>query len=100
MLKLDELRIFIATAEAGSFIGAAEQLGVAPSVVSKSIRSLEDKLNATLFNRTTRKIGITGEGEWLLAQASETMEGLEEIRAHFRGDGQEPEGPLTAAAGP
>ena len=98
MLKLDELRIFIATAEAGSFVGAADQLGVAPSVVSKAIKSLEDKLSATLFNRTTRRIGITAEGEWLLGQASETMEGLEAIRTHFHGDGQEPEGPLTVDA--
>jgi len=98
MFKLDELKVFIATAEAGSFVGAANQLEVAPSVISKSIRKLETKLNTTLFNRTTRKILITSEGEWLLAQAAQTMESLETIRARFIDDGVEPEGRLTIDA--
>lgn len=98
MLKLDELKIFAAAACAGSFVGAAEQLGVAPSVVSKTVRSLENKLNTTLFNRTTRKILITGEGEWLLGQAMKTMAGLEAIREHFAGSDHAPEGRLTVDA--
>lgn len=98
MLKLDELRIFAAAACAGSFVSAAEQLGVAPSVVSKTVRSLENKLNTTLFNRTTRKILITAEGEWLLERAMKTMAGLETIRDHFAGSDHEPEGRLTLDA--
>ena len=98
VFKLDELKVFIATAEAGSFVGAADQLEVAPSVISKSIGKLENKLNTTLFNRTTRKILITSEGEWLLGQAAKTMESLETIRARFIDDRIEPEGRLIIDA--
>lgn len=98
MLKLEELKIFLATAEAGSFVGAAEQLEVAPSVVSKTIKALESKLNSTLFNRTTRKITITSEGEWLRGEAAKTLATLEAIRARFIDDRTEPEGRLTIDA--
>lgn len=98
MLKLDELRIFVTTAEANSFVGAANQLGIAPSVVSKSIRNLEDRLNTTLFNRTTRKIRITSDGEWLLGQAAQTMRNLDAIHMRFVDDRTEPEGRLTVDA--
>ncbi len=98
MLKLDELKVFITTAEAGSFVGAADLLGVAPSVVSKTIKSLETKLNTTLFNRTTRSMAITSEGEWLLAQASKTMETLDAVTARFIDKRGEPQGRLTIDA--
>ena len=98
MLKLEELKVFLATAEAGSFAAAAEQLEVAPSVVSKTIKALESKLNTTLFNRTTRKVSITSEGEWLRGEAARTLANLEAIRARFIDDRSEPEGRLTVDA--
>lgn len=98
MFKLDELKVFIATAEAGSFVGAANQLEVTPSVISKSIRNLENKLSTTLFNRTTRKIQITCEGEWLLNQAIKTMGSLEKIQTRFIDNNAEPKGRLTIDA--
>ncbi len=98
MIKLDELKIFIAVAEAGSFVGAANRLDIAPPVVSRSIKNLENRLKTTLFNRTTRKILITSEGQWLLKQASMTVNSFEEIFSHFRGNETEPEGQLTIDA--
>ena len=98
MIKLDALKVFIATAEVGSFVGAADQLGVAPSVVSRSIKNLEGVLKTTLFNRTTRKILITSEGRWLLKKATKTVDNLDEIRSHFIDDKTEPEGRLTIDA--
>ncbi len=98
MIKLDELKIFIATAEAGSFVRAADQLGIAPSVVSRSIKNLENILNTTLFNRTTRKILITSDGQWLLKQATKTVDNLGEIQSHFIDDKTEPEGKITVDA--
>jgi len=98
MIKPDELKVFIATAEAGSFVTAADQLGIAPSAVSRSIKGLENRLKTTLFNRTTRKILITSQGQWLLRHATKTLDNLDQIQSHFTGDMTEPEGELTIDA--
>ncbi|KLN61931.1 hypothetical protein WH96_05000 [Kiloniella spongiae] len=98
MFKLDDLKIFIATAEVGSFVGAAYHMDVAPSVVSRSIKNLEVQLNTTLFNRTTRKITLTGEGQWLLDHAAKTLDNLNEITAYFRDKNAELRGKLTIDA--
>ncbi|WP_085905633.1 LysR family transcriptional regulator [Kiloniella majae] len=98
MFKFDDLKIFIATAEAGSFVGAAHHLNIAPSVVSRSIKNLEIQLNTTLFNRTTRKITLTGEGQWLLDHAAKTLDNLNEIRTHFADKNAELQGRLTIDA--
>ena len=98
MFKLDDLKIFIATAEAGSFVGAAQHLNIAPSVVSRSIKNLEVQLDTTLFNRTTRKITLTGEGQWLLSHAAKTLDNVHDIRAHFRDKNTELQGNLVIDA--
>jgi DNA-binding transcriptional LysR family regulator len=56
---LDGLIAFIAAAEERGFSAAAVRLGVTPSAVSQSIRSLEQRLGITLFNRTTRSVSLT-----------------------------------------
>lgn len=59
----DEISIFVAVVESGSFSRAAEQLGHANSAVSRSIKKLEKKLGISLLNRTTRQLSLTEEGE-------------------------------------
>lgn len=98
MIKLDELKIFVAVAESGSFIGAAKRLDIAAPVVSRGIKNLESRLNTTLFNRTTRKILITDKGQWLLTQATKTFETIDDIQAHFMERTADPEGQLTVDA--
>ncbi|MEP9348244.1 LysR family transcriptional regulator [Xanthobacter sp. KR7-225] len=60
---LNGIRTFVAAAEAGSFVIASERLGLSRSAVSKSIARLEARLGAQLFNRTTRSLGLTEEGQ-------------------------------------
>ncbi|AFJ48223.1 DNA-binding transcriptional regulator YafC [Shimwellia blattae] len=59
----DELAIFVAVVESGSFSRAAEQLGQANSAVSRAVKKLEMKLGVSLLNRTTRQLSLTEEGE-------------------------------------
>nr|WP_318385044.1 DNA-binding transcriptional regulator YafC [uncultured Enterobacter sp.] len=59
----EELAIFVAVVESGSFSRAAEQLGQANSAVSRSVKKLEMKLGVSLLNRTTRQLSLTEEGE-------------------------------------
>ena len=54
---------FVTAANSSSFTQAAEQLGISKSAIGKSIQRLEHNLGISLFNRTTRKIGLTTEGE-------------------------------------
>ena len=59
----EELAIFVAVVESGSFSRAAEQLGQANSAVSRAVKKLEMKLGVSLLNRTTRQLSLTEEGE-------------------------------------
>ena len=55
---IDQLRAFVATAQTGSFTGAAEQLGISNRLTSKYVAELERRLGVRLFQRTTRKVGL------------------------------------------
>jgi len=58
---------FVAAADAGSIRGAARELGVTPSAVTKAIQRLEARLGVRLMMRTSRRITPTVEGEAILA---------------------------------
>ncbi|WP_428943979.1 DNA-binding transcriptional regulator YafC [Pantoea sp. FN060301] len=59
----EELRIFVAVVESGSFSRAAGQLAMANSAVSRAVKKLETKLGVELLTRTTRHVKLTQEGE-------------------------------------
>ncbi|MBK4785916.1 MAG: LysR family transcriptional regulator [Pantoea sp. Pent] len=59
----EELKVFIAVVESGSFSRAAEQLQMANSAVSRTVKKLENKLGVSLLMRTTRQLALTYEGE-------------------------------------
>jgi DNA-binding transcriptional LysR family regulator len=59
---------FLAVARHASFRAAAAELGVTPAAVSQAIRTLETKTGLVLFQRTTRRVGLTEAGEKLLAR--------------------------------
>jgi DNA-binding transcriptional LysR family regulator len=70
-----ELCAFVAVAEHRNFTKAAAQLGVSRPSLSKTIRSLEDRLGVRLLNRTTRSVALTEAGERLLADAQPVLDG-------------------------
>ena len=59
----EEMMIFVAVVESGSFSRAAERLGQANSAIIRAIKKLESKLGVNLLNRTTRQLSLTEEGE-------------------------------------
>src|SRR5499427_1559214 len=73
----DEMRIFQRVIERGSFAGAAEDMGLSPSAVSKIITRLELRLGVRLINRTTRRLALTAEGEVYLERAREILRAIE-----------------------
>lgn len=83
---LDQLQIFLAVAEAGSFSAAARRLNRAQSVVSYAIANLEAQLEVDLFDRTrTREPHLTEAGKAMLADARRVVAGLQALRARAKG---------------
>jgi DNA-binding transcriptional LysR family regulator len=72
-LDVRTLRYFVAVAEELSFTRAAERLFVAQQAISRDIRKLESRLGTTLFDRTTRRVSLTPDGERLLSEARELL---------------------------
>src|SRR6266446_3277719 len=83
---LDQLRVFHAVVEAGSFVGAARRLGRATSVVSYAVANLEAQLGLELFDRsTTRKPRLTDAGRAILSESRAIAMGLDGLLAKARG---------------
>lgn len=72
-LDIRTLRYFVAVADELSFTRAAEKLFVAQQAISRDIRKLETQLGTTLFDRTTRRVALTPDGERLLVEARELL---------------------------
>lgn len=91
---LDGLAVFLAVAEHQGFRAAARQLDLTPSAVSQSIRTLEQRIGAPLFSRTTRSVGLTEAGQQLLAHARPAADLFTAGIEAARGLGELPSGHL------
>lgn len=78
---ISQLRAFVATAQTGSFTAAAEQLKISNRLTSKYVAELEFRLGVRLFQRTTRKVGLTTSGEDLLARVPAILNEFDELLA-------------------
>ena len=70
-MTLQQLRYAIGIAETGSFNKAAEKLYISQPSLTAAIRDLEDEMNILIFNRTSRGVTLTNEGEEFIAYARE-----------------------------
>lgn len=93
MSAWDGIEELVAIANAGSFVGGAKLLGVSPSHVSRAIVRLEERLQAQLFVRTTRKVSLTDTGRMLVEQCRRIIDERDEALAMVSGAG-EPQGEL------
>ncbi len=73
---LDGVEAFLGVARRRNFRQAAADLGVTPSAISQAVRSLEARIGAALFIRTTRSVGLTEAGERFLARARPAFDEL------------------------
>lgn len=83
-MELRHLQCFVAVADEGSFVKAAERLCVATSNVSQQLRQLERELGVRLFDRTTRRVELTPEGGLLLRSAEDVLARVEILREAAR----------------
>ncbi|MGU7773974.1 LysR family transcriptional regulator [Burkholderia sp. MR1-5-21] len=92
--RLKGIEVFVAIAEAGSFTAAAERLHLTTSAVSKSIARLEARLGARLFERTTRRLALTGAGEAFHRTCTRILADLETAEIDLAAEHTEPAGRL------
>ncbi|GAC1030264.1 LysR family transcriptional regulator [Pseudomonas sp. No.21] len=94
----DELQHFVSVVECGSISAAAEQLGLTPSAVSRTLSRLEEKLATTLLNRTTRRMELTEEGRFFFDNAKEILQQMEALEERLALRQQKPAGRLRINA--
>src|SRR6202000_2690813 len=91
---LDGVEAFLNVAQHRNFRRAAAELGVTPSAISQAVRTLEGRVGAALFIRTTRSVVLTEAGERFLSRAKPAFEELVAASAAARDLGQRPAGVL------
>lgn len=91
------LDAFIATADEGSFSAAARRMGLTPAAVSKSVGQLEARLGVRLFQRSTRSLALTTDGERLHAQVRRPWNEIGDALTELRQGAGHPAGSLKLA---
>lgn len=98
MSSIDDLSVFKEVVAANSFAGAAKQLGMTPSGVSRKISRLEERLGVRLFQRTTRSLSLTEAGHALSERSISILASIEAAEATVRDLSSTPSGVLRIAA--
>ncbi|MCD6681629.1 MAG: LysR substrate-binding domain-containing protein [Burkholderiaceae bacterium] len=83
-VTLRQLQAFRAVAELGSFREAAARLHLSQPALSAAVRKLEFVLDVRLFDRTTRRLALTAEGQELLRLASRLIEEFDAVTGNLR----------------
>jgi DNA-binding transcriptional LysR family regulator len=83
---LDQIRVFLAVVETGSFSAAARKLNRRQSVISYTIANLEQQLGGlSLFDRRTRRPALTEAGRAILGDSRRLTSDLDGLQARARG---------------
>lgn len=98
MDRLTSMAVFVRVVEKGSFSAAAEEMAISPTMVGKHIRYLEQRLNAPLLNRTTRRQGLTETGRVFYERCRRLLADAEDAEASARAQQDSPSGMLRISA--
>jgi LysR family transcriptional activator of dmlA len=93
-----DLELVLAVRDGGSLTAAALSLDVAPPVVTKRLAALEAKLGQRLFQRTTRRVSPTAEGETVCERAQVLLQGFMALESELQERKAEPTGLIRLAA--
>ncbi|MEX6724410.1 LysR family transcriptional regulator [Parapedomonas caeni] len=98
MDRLAAMEMFVRVVGEKSFSGAARQLGVSKSVVSKAVAELEDHLGAQLLNRTTRQMSLTEVGQAYHERCLAILEQVDETEQLVSSQARAPRGLVRLSA--
>ena len=91
-MNIEALKTVILVAQQGSFAAAARSLLVNPSSVSRTVAAVEEDLGLRLFQRSTRSLSVTEEGEAYLARLVPLLEELDHAQDEAREVSRHPAG--------
>jgi DNA-binding transcriptional LysR family regulator len=98
MDRWNEVEVFVHAAELGSLTRAAEQLDISTSAASRHLLALEERLDARLVHRTTRRLHLTEAGEQFFLRARDLLAGMKEAEASVSETAINPTGTLRVTA--
>ena len=88
------MQVFLRVVEGGSFVRAAETLGLPASSVTAIIKRLEKHLQTRLLNRSTRNLSLTPEGERYFHRCREILDLIDDTESSLQGSVERPQGRL------
>lgn len=94
MDRFEEMRVFAAVVDAGSFVRAADALDLSKTAVSRHVSELESRLGVRLLHRTTRKLSLTAEGQVFHARCKTLLGAVEAAEAEITAGSVQPSGVL------
>ena len=97
-MELAQLRAFVEVARSGGFAAAAETRNTAPSSITRGVAALERSLGVRLFQRTTRRVSLTEEGERFLARVGAALEELDSAKEEVAGSANALSGRIRVSA--
>ena len=98
MADVSDWAVFARTAELKSLSAAGRDLRLSAAVVSNRIAKIEKKLGVRLFNRTTRRVNLTEEGEIYYQHCIRILHEIEEIESNIGSRSDGPRGAITVTA--
>ncbi len=97
-MERSDLELVLAVRDHGSLAAAAVSLNLAAPAVTKRLAALEARLGQRLFQRTTRRVSPTAEGEAVCASAVPLLDGFKVLEAQLQERHKEPTGRIRLAA--
>ena len=92
--NLNDILIFLAIVDAGSFVAGGQAMGLTRSAAGKAVARLEDRLGVRLLNRTTRTLNLTDEGRIFYDRGLQIVGAIEDAEASVAQQGGKPKGLL------
>lgn len=98
MAEWEGIKEFVAVVEQGGFTAAARSLSHSVAHISRQVGALENRLDAKLLHRTTRKVMVTEEGQLFYQHCRHLLEGLDEAERALSRLQSHPSGKLRLTA--
>src|SRR6476659_5433865 len=99
-MDLNEIAVFTMVVRTGSFTAAAKELGMPKSTVSRKVSDLEERLDARLLQRTTRKLSLTDAGRTYFDYGVRIVNEIEAAESAVSSLQDKPRGLLRLSVGP
>ena len=91
-MNLNDLNTYLVVVEAGTFTGAAEQLGVPKSTVSRRVARLEEELGLALLVRSSRSFEISDDGRALYERCAPALREVADVERDLADSASAPRG--------